>query len=480
MNDTAVYRNGLRWLPLALLLVGVCTLPLFFVFDRPQAIDSLDEIKRVGILRVLTINGPNTYYEGAKGAMGFEYDLAARFADSLDVKLALEVTDNFASLIPRLLRGDAHMAAAGFTITNQRQQVLKFSRPFEQIRQQVVYLRGNKRPRRVEDLIGRRIEIVAGSSASERLAELKVQHPDLEWTETSGKDAEELLAAVWAGELDLTITDSQTVALVRQHHPQIRVAFVLPHTENLAWAFPRNVDPTLFKASNAFLRSIKKSGELDRLIDRYYGAVERFDYVNVATYRRRIFSTLPLYEPMFRESAAQTKLDWRLLAAQAYQESQWDPNAVSPTGVRGMMQLTKVTADRFDILDREDPRQSILGGARYLRHLMDRLPREIQDPDRTWLALAAYNVGFGHLKDARILTVKHGRDPNKWVDVKQFLPLLSVPKWYKTTKHGYARGHEPVSYVTRIRSFHDILAKIEKKEEQRHVAPQPQLPVPAA
>ncbi len=480
MNDSAAQRGWLRWLPLALLLAGVCTLPLFFVFDRPQTTDTLAQIKLVGILRVLTINGPNTYYEGANGAMGLEYELAARFSDALDVELALEVTDNFASLIPRLLRGDAHMAAAGFTVTDQRQQVLKFSRPFEQIRQQVVYLRGHQRPRRVEDLIGRRIQIVAGSSASERLAELKVHHPGLVWSETSGKDAEELLAEVWTGQLEVTITDSQTVALVRQHHPQIRVAFVLPHAENLAWAFPSNVDPALFAASNKFLRAIKQSGELNRLIDRYYGAVEQFDYVNVATYRRRIFSTLPVYESLFKAGAEQAQLDWRLLAAQAYQESQWDPNAISPTGVRGMMQLTKVTANRFDILDREDPGQSILGGARYLRHLINRLPPEIEEPDRTWLALAAYNVGFGHLTDARILTVRNGRDPNKWVDVKEVLPLLSVPKWYKKTTHGYARGHEPVSYVTRIRSFHDILVKIEEQDAPRPAAPRPQLAVPAA
>ncbi len=480
MNDTTVQRSWIRWLPLVMLLAGVCTLPLFFVIDRPQTTDTLAQIKRTGVLRVLTINGPNTYYEGANGALGLEYDLAASFADSLGVDLTLEVTDNFASLIPRLLRGDAHIAAAGFTITEQRRQVLKFSRPFEQIHQQAVYLRGSKRPRRVEDLLGRHIEVVAGSSASERLAELKVHHPDLRWAETSGKDAEELLADVWAGRLEVTITDSQTVALVQQHHPQIKVAFVLPHEEHLAWAFPRNVDPALYSAGNEFLRSIKQSGELNRLIDRYYGAVQRFDYLNVATYRRRIFNTLPVYEPLFRAGGEQARLDWRLLAAQAYQESQWDPKAVSPTGVRGMMQLTKVTADRFDIPDREDPEQSILGGARYLRHLIDRLPREIQDPDRTWLALAAYNVGFGHLKDARILTRQNGLDPNKWVDVKEFLPLLSIPKWYKTTKHGYARGHEPVKYVTRIRSFHDILVKIEEQEEHRHGAPQPQLTFPAA
>ncbi len=462
----------MRWLPVALLLVGLCSLPLFVVFDRPQTTEALAYIERTGVLRVLTVNGPNTFYEGADGPMGFEYELAARFAESLGVKVQLELSDSFASLIPRLLRGDGHMAAAGFTVTDQREQILRFSEPFEEITQQVVYLRGKKRPRKVEDLVGRQIQIVAGSSAAERLSRLKVDHPELRWKETSGKDTEELLVEVWKEKLDVTVSDSQTVALVRQHYPRIRVAFALPEAEALAWAFPKNVDPSLYHAGNRFLLRMRETGELARLIDRYYGAVQRFDYLNVATYRRRIFSVLPTYRSLFKQAAEQSQLDWKLLAAQAYQESQWNPKAVSPTGVRGMMQLTSVTAERLNIADRSDPRESIFGGARYLRSLMDRLPVEIDEPDRTWLALAAYNVGFGHLLDARRLAQQAGRDPDKWVEVKNFLPLLSLPKWYKTTKHGYARGHEPVQYVTRIRSFFDILEKIEEQGKSEIVGPQ--------
>ncbi len=468
----------MKWLPVALLLLGLCSLPLFVVLDRPQTTESFSDIQRTGVLRVLTVNGPNTYYEGADGPMGFEYELVARFAQSIRAKVELEVSDSFASVIPRLLRGDGHMAAAGFTITDQREQILRFSQPFEQIRQQVVYLRGKKRPRKVEDLIGRRIEVVAGSSAAEKLSQLKVHHPELQWKETSGKDAEELLVDVWSEKLEVTISDSQTVALVRQHHPRIRVAFVLPDAEKLAWAFPKNVDPDLYVAGNTFLTRLRESGELDRLIDRYYGAVQRFDYLNVATYRRRIFNVLPVYKSLFKKAAEKTQLDWKLLAAQAYQESQWNPKAVSPTGVRGIMQLTKVTAERLNVSDRADPRESIFGGAQYLRNLMDRLPAEIVEPDRTWLALAAYNVGFGHLMDARRLAQQAGRDPNKWVELKKFLPLLSLPKWYKQTKHGYARGHEPVQYVTRIRSFFDILVKIEEKGASEIVGPR--LPPPTA
>ncbi len=476
MSETDKQHRWWNWFPVVLLLAGLCLLPLFFVLDRSQSTDALSQIKKSGKLRVLTINGPNTYFEKADSPAGLEYELIARFADFLDVDFELEVADSLASLIPKLLRGDAHLAAAGITITDQRNKILKFSRPYHQVRQQVVYLRGQRRPRRVNDLIGRQILVVAGSSARERLAELKVQHPDLHWVESSAKDAEELLAEVWSGSLELTIADSQTVALVQQHLPKLRVAFDLPHPENLAWAFPVNVDDSLFDMANAFLEAVNESRELNQLIDRYYGAVENFDYLNVATYRRRIFTKLPTYQPLFKAAAQQNDLDWRLLAAQSYQESQWNPNAVSPTGVRGIMQLTQVTATRFDIANREDPQQSILGGARYLRNIMDRLPDEAKEPDRTWLALASYNVGLGHLRDAQLLAQRANRDPNKWADVKQFLPLLSVPKWYKQTKHGYARGHEPVNYVTRIRSFYEILLKIDQDRRSREPPPIPDTP----
>ncbi len=451
------------WAPILLILLGLAALPMLLVFDRPKVGSALDIVKEAGALRVLTINGPTTYFEGPDGPTGLDYELAKGFADSLGVELQLEVVDSFASIFPRIVRGDAQFAAAGITITEEREKLVRFTPPYQEIRQQVVYLRGTLRPRKVEDLIGRQVEVVAGTSFAERLRQLKVDYPDLSWRESNNKTAEELMVEVWEGLLELSIADSNLVAVVRQHYPQVQVAFDITQAQQLAWAFPPSEDDSLYAAATAYIEELRNSGELKRLLERYYGAVQKFDYLNVTTYRQRVATVLPNYETMFRDVAGKYELDWRLLAAQAYQESQWDPDAVSPTGVKGLMQLTEATAKRFDIDDREDPRASIEGGARYLRNLLDRLPARITEPDRTWLALAAYNVGFGHMEDARVLTQKQGRDPDKWVDVKEHLPLLAKPQWYKQAKHGYARGYEAVSYVTRIRSFYDILTKVDEE-----------------
>jgi peptidoglycan lytic transglycosylase F len=160
---------------------------------------------------------------------------------------------------------------------------------------------------------------------------------------------------------------------------------------------------------------------------------------------------------VFEEVARETGVEWRLLAAISYQESKWDPRAVSPTGVKGMMMLTQATAADLGLDDREDVRQSILGGARYFLEVKDKVPTRVPEPDRTFMALAAYNVGFGHLEDARILTQMHGKNPDVWADVRQHLPLLADERWYPRTKRGYARGREPVGFVHNIRSYYDIL-----------------------
>ncbi|HET9679599.1 MAG TPA: transglycosylase SLT domain-containing protein, partial [Gammaproteobacteria bacterium] len=176
----------------------------------------------------------------------------------------------------------------------------------------------------------------------------------------------------------------------------------------------------------------------------------------------------------FKKAAKQFNVDWRLLAAIGYQESHWDPTAVSPTGVRGLMMLTKVTAHSLGIYNRTDPKKSIFGGAEYIAYMHSRIPEDIPEPDRTWMALAAYNVGISHLEDARVITEIRGGDPDRWVDVRENLPLLSQKKWYSRTSHGYARGMEPVIYVENIRSYYDILVWTTSQSE-----PEPATPLPS-
>lgn len=442
-----------------IIAAGLTILPLLLVLDRSPAPD-VSHIQQSGVLRVLTIEGPTTYYQTPDGPSGFEYDLLTAFTERLGVELHLEVAAGPASIIPRLVRGDAHFAAAALNMTENQRQILRFSDPYQSIGTQVVYRRGGLQPESFEDLVGRDITVPAGSTYARFLSVKKAEYPDLAWSESSGKTAEDLLIDVWEGNTEITLAPSNLIAIVRQHHPDLQIGFDLEANTRLAWAFPPDSGENLIHRANGFFEAMRENGELERLIDRYYGAATKFDYVNIQTFRRRVKAVLPRYEALFRMAAAEYGLDWRLLAALSYQESYWKPDAVSHTGVAGLMQITEATADFLEVKDRTDPRESVVGGARYLRSLHDRIHESVTEPDRTWFALAAYNVGLGHLLDARDIARRQGKDPDLWTNIKPALQLLSDPEWYTETKHGEARGYEAVAYVTRIRSFYDILSEL--------------------
>ncbi|HEY9199774.1 MAG TPA: membrane-bound lytic murein transglycosylase MltF [Gammaproteobacteria bacterium] len=421
---------------------------------RPDTL--VDRIKDSGELIVVTRNAATTYYEGPQGPTGLEYDLAALFAEQLGVRPRMIVADSFADILTLVEQGEAHMAAAGLTVTAERARRVRFGPSYQIISQQLVYRAGNPVPKTLDDLDGI-LEIIAGSSHEERLRVLQADHPNLAWLDSDVQDSGELLNLVWEQLIDYTIADSNDVSIHQRFYPELRVAFDIEKPEELAWAFAAGSDDSLYREAVKFFDKLRKSGRLDQLLERHYGHVQDFDYVGTRRYMSHIQLRLPEFIPLFEIAAAETGLDWRLLAAMGYQESHWDTAAQSPTGVRGLMMLTHNTMRLLGLSDRVDPEQSILGGARYLRLLKDRLPERITEPDRTWLALAAYNVGYGHLEDARVLTQKRGGDPDKWIDVKDVLPLLTQKQWYSQTRNGYARGYEPVRYVENIRSYYDIL-----------------------
>lgn len=421
--------------------------------------DALEQVRVSGELRVATMNGPTTYYFDAYGPAGFEYELVRGFADELGVDLELVVPPSFERLLPLVAKERVHFAAAGITVTAARLARVRFGPSYQMVTQQVVYRRGTHRPRDLEDLVGRELHVIAGSSYEERLRELAAEHPGLGWTARDDLGAEELAERVSAGAIAHTVLDSNLVSQLQRLYPELAVAFDLSSPQPLAWAFPLADDDSLLMAASRYLARLERSGELARLRDRYYGPAFELDYVDARTFLRHIEERLPPLEPLLRAAAKRYALDWRLIAAVAYQESRWDPEARSPTGVRGLMMLTRRTARRVGVDNRLDPRESVLGGARYLRELHERLPERIAEPDRTWLALAAYNVGLGHLEDARVLTERAGADPDSWQDVREFLPLLARREWFAQTRYGYARGHEPVRFVRNVRRYYDVLRR---------------------
>lgn len=429
-----------------------------------QGDSTLDRVRAAGELVVVTVNSPTTYYEGAGEFVGLEYDMAKSFAEYLGVDLRLVVVKQFVDVLPALNEGKADLAAAGITVTLERKKLFRFSLPYQSIHQQLVYRAGGRKPRDFKDLQGRDITIVAGTSYVDRLNELKKQFPRLEWVESRSQDVGELLEMVWEGLLEYTVADSHIVTLQRQHYPELRVAFDMQKTESLAWAFPIGKDESLYHEANLFMKHIRRNGELKTFLERYYGATQS-NPVNMSVYQLRVHNRLPRYQLLFEDAGKKYNFDWRLLAAMGYQESFWNPKSVSPTGVRGIMMLTQATARQVGVRNRLDPSQSISGGAKYLRETYDRLPEEIPDPDRMWMAIAAYNVGYHHLMDARKITIAQNADPNKWLEVEKRLPLLSQSHWYKKMKYGYARGWEPVRYVNRIRSYYDVLKKIDEEQQ---------------
>ena len=341
----------------------------------------------------------------------------------------------------------------------------------------MVYRNGTLRPRGVEDLIGNHLEVMDGSSHAETLQTLRYEHPQLTWLEHPVADEEELLERVSSGELRFTVADSSAIQVSQYFHPEVRVAFELGEPQDLAWAMKPGLDDSLRDAVARYFDQVGGTGLLAALEDRYFGHTEEdFDYVGARTFLRHIERRLPRYRVWFQEAARGVDMDWRLLAAVGYQESHWNPNAVSPTGVRGLMMLTNTTARSLGITDREDPRQSIDGGARYLRRVLNRIPERIAEPDRTWLALAAYNIGWGHLEDARVITEIRDGDPDNWSDVRESLPLLTQRKWYSRVRYGYARGWAPVHYVDNIRSYYEVLLWLTADDTEEPVTADNELP----
>lgn len=382
------------------------------------------EVKRSGKLHVVTRNAPTTYYELHDELTGFEYDLVTKFTKHLNVEAHFIVKDTLPEILETIDSRQAHMAAAGLTDTIARNRKYIFAESYQKVQQQIVCRRGGANPKQVKDLVGLNLVIPAATSYLEQLKRLTNRHPKLVWHIDEDADTEHLLKSVWLGKADCTIADSNIFALNQRYYPELTARFNLTKPQPLAWLLPAN-SSGLQDEIEDWLDDFRSSGKLDELIAKYYGYIQEFDYVDTRRFTRRIATLLPKYKLTFKQAAKKYHLDWTLLAAQAYQESHWRANAKSPTGVRGIMMLTLTTAKTLGIESRLNPEQSIWGGARYLKRLYRQVPDSVREPDRTWFALAAYNVGMGHIHDARTLAIELDKNPNLWTDLSTVLPLLS-------------------------------------------------------
>ena len=431
----------------ALLLAAGCT---------GHAPSALDAVRARGELRVVTLNLPTCYYFGAQGTEGLEFELANRFASQLGVKLTMYPVASERAMQDELAGGRADIAAASLSDSPDWRRVGDAAVPYANIPQLVVYRRSGVRPRDTLQLESARLAVRAGSPQERILEKIRATvAPTLQWVQTAPSSADPI-DDVDTGGADYAITDAREFSYARHLYPNVLVGFALPDTRPVQWIVRKGATG-LLEAVDQFFGSLAQSGELTQLVQSASGDTRRFEYEESREFQTHVADRLPRYRSWFEQAAAQVGIDWRLLAAVGYQESKWDPRAVSDEGAQGLMMLTADTAQAMGIKDRNDPRQSIFAGARYLAQVREMIPDRVPEPDRTWLTLAAYNVGFGHLEDARIITQALGKDPDSWTSVRAQLPLLAQGRWYTRAKRGYARGWEPVQFVDRIQRYLTLL-----------------------
>jgi membrane-bound lytic murein transglycosylase F len=429
--------------------------------DQPS---QLDQVKQRGMLTVLSRNGASSYYEDAGGPTGPEFELAKAFSEFLGVELKLELAEAFGQLEGQLLNGRGDMIAANLSRTKAREQRFNFGPDYLETSILVITRLNERRISSLADLEGRKIMVIAGSSYVEALEEAREEFPGLEWEARSDVGIESLLLAVADEAIDATLVDSSIFELHRSFYPRLEVSMNLPGTVPHAWAFPPGSDTSLADAAGLFMSEARQNGLLAGIMEQFYQPATEHEPFDMVHFLQRVRDRLPPLIGAFQEAGEVYDVDWRLLAAMGYQESHWDAEATSFTGVRGIMMLTEQTAKQLGVSDRLDPYQSIDGGGRYLARLRDRLPDRIPEPDRTWMALAAYNLGMGHLRDARKLTQAQGLDPDRWADVSQSLSLLTQEQWFSKTRHGYARGNEARRFVENIQRYYEILTWMDTRD----------------
>ncbi len=444
-----------RALPPAARLIALTAMATLLASCKP-APPALEQIRARHELRVVTLNLPTSYYLGSQGTEGLEFELARQFASQLGVTLSMYPVANERAMQAALASGQADIAAAQLTATPEWRHAGKAAEPYARIPQLVVYARDGRRPRSTLQLEKAKLAVRAGSPQERILEHLRrTVAPTLTWVETAPTNADPL-EDVDSGNADYAIIDAREYSFAHHLYPDVLVGFALPADRPVQWIVRRGADD-LLEGVDRFFQQLRESGRMAKLIQQNTGEARSFAYEESREFQTHVADRLPRYRPWFEQASEESGIDWRLLAAIGYQESKWDPLAESNNGALGVMMLTSNTADALGIKDRSDAQQSIFAGARYLAEMREKVPDRIPEPDRTWFTVAAYNVGFGHLEDARVLAQMDGKNPDSWADVREELPRLGEARWFMKVKRGYARGWEPVQFVERVQRYLTLL-----------------------
>ncbi|MGD2217320.1 MAG: transporter substrate-binding domain-containing protein [Gemmatimonadales bacterium] len=416
--------------------------------------DDLDGIRERKVLRVLTRNSASTYYVWRGKLVGFELDLARRFAERIGARLQIIVAPDRSALLTWLRQGRGDVVAAGLTVTEERSaQDILFSRPYSYAVETVVARAADSTLHEPRDLAGRSVVVRRSSAYWNTLTRLQEQGIELELTPAPEElETEEIIDRVANGEYDLTVADSHILGIELAWRDDIRAAMTLSDSVAHAWAV-RAGSEKLAAAIDAFHRSEYRGLFYNVTYNKYFKNPAHIR--ESAAARPSTSGELSPYDDLIREYAERYGFDWRLIAAQMYQESRFDPKARSFAGALGLLQVMPGTARELGIESLGDPQAGVHAGVKYLSQLYDRLADIESDEERLWFALAAYNAGYGHLQDGRRLARELGREADIWFGgVDGAMPLLARSDYYRHARYGYCRCSEPVRYVRSIRQLY--------------------------
>ena len=397
-------------------------------------------------LRMLTVNAPTTYYLWRGELLGYEYELVRLFAEAHDLELEVIVARDTNALIDGLLTGRGDLIAAGLTPTPTRvERGLEFSRRYLATRETFVTAAAPITD--LDGLAGRRVVVNPSTSHAATLQALPVPQPfTIDHVERS---TAMILAGVADGTYDATLVDSQHAELAATFDEALTLGLALEPAQGLAWAVRQGSDD-LLRELNAFIDENYSGYAFNVLRNKYFVNKRRMSRQR----EHRVTSdVLSPYDDIVRPLAQSADFDWRLVVAQMYQESGFDPERVSFAGARGLMQVLPSTAEEvgIDPAHLAQPEPGITAGVRYLAWTRERFPN-LPVGEQLWFALAAYNAGPGHVRDGRRLASRLGLDGSLWFDnVEAAMLKLAEPEYASLAAHGYVRGTEVVQYVGDIR-----------------------------
>ena len=453
-------------------LLRIITISLFvsilFLYFNPLSLLEKNDYRRImskNEIVFATRIGPTTYYEIKEKKSGYGYDLMKAFADFLNVNLKVIIIDNVNEAYEKLNNREIDVIS-DIDIRNYNNQIVKFSYPYNRIDHYIIFnSKYTFSSENLSNLSNNTIHSIDSMTIKKNMKGINSNYPDIKIKFWKEKNIDELLKLLNDNEIQYMVMNSDELKLLKQYYPTLEIAFKIDSNEPQSWVLPINIGKTFENKISNFFKYMINENKLLNIYAKHFRN-QQYSFVGIKIFLDDYLNIFPKYEFFFKKFAKEYELDWKLLASIGYQESKWKRDAVSYTGVKGLMMLTKNTANEMQIKDRTDPRESIMGGAKYLKLLLNKLPKEITKDDKVWYAVASYNIGLGHINDAIKLAKNDNVDYRKWPLIKPYILKLSQSKYYKHTKYGYARGWETVSYIQNIRQYYDILVFLDTQDNK--------------